>query len=404
MLKQLFLAALAPLALAAPASAIDLETRRLGEEIADRAEAFLRSRQDEETGAWALRPNGPQFPAISALVLDGLLMDPRTDQNDPQVARGIDWVLSFRKPDGGIYDTLPDGTGVLSTYNTAICLSMLTRVHSAEAGAAVQDGVALLKNLQWQESGSRMPDAPNAGEPVPESHPYYGGWGYGNHGRPDISNTQFALQAFEDAGVSADDPAVQRALVFLRRVQMHADVNDMPYAESTRQGGFIYATVPNAESVDSVPGQSQAGAFEETLPDGRTVRNWRSYGSVSYAGFKSLIFADVPRDDPRIEAVLGWIRENYTLDTNPGMGDEGYYYYLLSFGRAMDALDSPTLEVAAGGETREADWAADLIRTLATLQEPDGSFRVRSARWMEDNDVLITAYALIALHHALGHD
>ena len=44
--------------------------------------------------------------------------------------------------------------------------------------------------------------------------------------------------ALQDAGVPGDDPAVQRALVFLERTQMNGATNSMPYAEGSTQGGL----------------------------------------------------------------------------------------------------------------------------------------------------------------------
>ena len=58
----------------------------------------------------------------------------------------------------------------------------------------------------------------------------------------------------------------------------------------------------------------------------------------------------------------------------------------------------PSLEVATeDGSTREANWADDLIDRLAELQNEDGSFRSVNDRWMENDPVLITAYAMVAL-------
>ncbi|MFG0259466.1 MAG: hypothetical protein ACF8LK_03855, partial [Phycisphaerales bacterium JB041] len=37
------------------------------------AVAFLRAQQDAETGGWSVRPDGVDFPAITALVIDGML-------------------------------------------------------------------------------------------------------------------------------------------------------------------------------------------------------------------------------------------------------------------------------------------------------------------------------------------
>ncbi|MCA9312518.1 MAG: hypothetical protein KDA21_14990, partial [Phycisphaerales bacterium] len=109
------------------------------------------------------------------------------------------------------------------------------------------------------------------------------------------------------------------------------------------------------------------------------------------------IYANLDRDDPRVTAALDWIRNNYTVDENPGVGDQGRYYYYVTFARALDAWGTSTIRTGSG----ERDWANDLIDKLAELQQDDGSFRSVNSRWMEGNPVLITAYALIALQHAI---
>ena len=197
------------------------------------------------------------------------------------------------------------------------------------------------------------------------------------------------IQAMHDAGVRADDPAYERALVFLRRVQMDNRVNEMGYAEGSRQGGFIYATVPNAESVDSVPGQSQAGEIDETLTDGTVRPRLRAYGSMTYAGFKSLLYSDLPPDDQRVVSALGWIEANFTVDENLGMGQQGRYYGFSAMGRALSAWGSDEV----GGR----DWRDAVVRAVAGLQEEDGGMRVVHERWMEGDRDLITGYALIAV-------
>ncbi|ETR69545.1 MAG: hypothetical protein OMM_09501 [Candidatus Magnetoglobus multicellularis str. Araruama] len=91
-------------------------------------------------------------------------------------------------------------------------------------------------------------------------HPYYGGIGYGGDDRPDLSNTQLALEAIHAAEayesrlknvipqtvskIEADKKEFglhwKKALVFLARCQNVKAVNKMPYA--TDDGGFIYET------------------------------------------------------------------------------------------------------------------------------------------------------------------
>ncbi|MEZ6241970.1 MAG: prenyltransferase/squalene oxidase repeat-containing protein [Phycisphaerales bacterium] len=380
------------------ALALDVSHHDQGREMATRAADFLRSQQDVATGGWSHNADGPNFPAISGLALTGLLMDPRIDANDPTVRRGLDYVLSYRQSDGGIYD------GALPNYNTAICLSALALVHDADTGAAIQRAQNFLRGLQYHGTENSSAEAPDFTEPVPESHPFYGGVGYGRHGRPDLSNLGFFLQALHDTGVSADDPAVQRALVFLSRTQMQDELNDQPYADGSNQGGFIYATVPDHRSSDGFEGQSEAGDTIETLDDGTSVSRPLAYGTMSYTGFKSLIYADMKRDDPRVTAVRRWISEHYTLDENPGLGEQGLYYYYLALARALDAWGEDEIETRdpETGETTIHNWRTEMIDKLASLQEGDGGFQVRQKRWMENDRSLITSYALIALQIATG--
>src|SRR5690606_4033481 len=232
------------------------------------------------------------------------------------------------------------------------------------ARAAIPPARDFLRTLQYGEASATSGAAANEALRVGKDHPFYGGVGYGNHGRPDNSNLTFFIQAMHDSGVPADDPAFQRALVFLTRTQMHEDVNDMPWAERSRQGGFIYATAESGDGVADNPalarGQSQAGTIEETLDDGTRISRLRAYGSMTYAGFKSYIYADLPRSDPRVQLAFEWIRRNYTLEENPGIGTDGLYYYFVTFARALDALGEPTVEVIENGRAEERSWAGDL--------------------------------------------
>lgn len=461
------------------AQAIDEEHYRQARGMIEKSIEYLRTQQDDATGGWAVMSEGaPQLPAISALVLNGMLMEPDIGPNDPSVARGVEFLMSYRQEDGGIYD------GILANYNTAISLSALAYVNTSESGEAIQAGQEFLTRLQWSEDAIEHPET----GVIAEDHPYYGGVGYGRSGRPDMSNLTLMLQGLRDSGMDCDDEAFERALVFLSRTQMHEDVNGMPYAEGSTQGGFIYATSPNADNMGV--GESKAGTIEETLSDGTTASRLRAYGSMTYAGFKSYLYADLDRDDPRVQMAYDWIRANYTLEENPGVGKDGLYYYFVTFSRAMDAWGLPSIATlgesttltlqtpedvsgtlldyfsqtdlvrfrdGAGSEYRvdtrrseslsalsfddgrtaevigsarasltlrgtteggtdesfdgfeidvrfieTRDWANDLIDRLAELQNEDGSFRSVDDRWMEDNPVLITAYALLALQHAVN--
>jgi squalene-hopene/tetraprenyl-beta-curcumene cyclase len=376
------------LLVAAPASAIDEAHRRQAEEMIDRAIDYLRSQQ-HESGGWSVRENAPVFPGITALATRGLIMQPEIGPDDPAVSRAVDFMLDYAKPSGGIYDR------VLASYNTSICLSALALVEREDAAAAIKPAQDFLRSIQWSEESI---DHPETGE-VDPSHPFYGGVGYGGSSRPDNSNLNKMLQGLKDSGLSSDDPAFQRALTFLERTQMHDSINDMPYADGSTQGGFIYATSPSGDEPGA--GESKAGMITETTPDGRRIERLRAYGSMTYAGFKSYLYANLDRDDPRVQLAYDWIRRHYMLEENPGMGMQGYYYYLLTFSRALDAWGLPTIEIYTEDGVETRDWANDLVDQLAKQQNPDGSFKVEHPRWMEDNPVLITSYALLALQEAI---
>ena len=226
--------------------------------------------------------------------------------------------------------------------------------------------------MQWDESeGKSRDDA------------FYGGAGYGGRSnRPDLSNTSFMLEAFRDTGLPADDPSLKKALVFVSRCQnLKGEFNDQPWAGKVNDGGFIYSTANGGET------------FAGKTADG----GLRSYASMTYAGLKSMIYAGLDPDDPRVKAALTYIKQHYTLDENPGSGEQGLYYYYHTFAKTMFVLGESTIVNAKGVSH---DWRAELIAALAKREQPDGGWVNPADRFMEGDPNLVTAYALLALAYA----
>ena len=115
-------------------------------------------------------------------------------------------------------------------------------------------------------------------------------------------------------------------------------------------GGFFYTV---AAGGSSPAGKSDDGGL-------------RSYGSMTYAGLKSMIFAGVKSDDPRVKAAHHWIEQNYTLTENPGMGGNGLYYYYHTFAKALDAVGS---DYVADKDGTKHDWRQDLADQLAPARQ-----------------------------------
>jgi squalene-hopene/tetraprenyl-beta-curcumene cyclase len=233
----------------------------------------------------------------------------------------------------------------------------------------IKAGQGFLKTMQWDE-----------GEGKSREDAFYGGAGYGgSNSRPDLSNTAFFIEALRDTGVPSNDPNLQKALVFVSRCQnLRSEFNDQNWAGKINDGGFVY-TAANGGS--SMAGKDPNGGL-------------RSYASMTYAGLKSMIYAGLSHDDPRVKAALAYITQHYSLDENPGLGQQGLYYYYHTFAKTMSVLDSPTLTDASGAAH---DWRAELVAALAKRQQADGSWINQADRFMEGDPNLVTAYALLAL-------
>ncbi len=357
----------------APPSTVPLpaEVRKAAAQALDRGTGFLAATQRDD-GSWTLN-NAPD-PALTALAIKCLIRHPHYGASHAAVRRGLDAIRRTARSDGGIH---PEGSG-LRNYYTSVCLMALAAADDPADRDIINRAQAFLKNLQWDETESI--DARNS---------WYGGAGYGKHKRPDLSNTQMMLEALRQSGLPPEDPAYQKALKFIERCQMLSASNDQPFARAADDGGFIYTPVGE--------GESKAGV---EITEGR--QRLRTYGSMTYAGFKSYLYADLAHEDPRVQAAFEWIRAHYTLEHNPNMPQqqsaEGLYYYYQVFAEALQVWGESVIVDAAG---KPHIWRAELCNQLIKRQRPDGSWVNEADRWYEGNPYLVTAYAVLALQTAL---
>lgn len=327
-----------------------------------KAVAFLKTAQADD-GSWT----SPQAPGISGLVTYALL-SAGVSADDPTVVKALRHLESFVQPDGGIYN--PQGTN--ANYETAIVvLAFRAANQDGRYTALLSKADQRLRQLQWDET-----------EHTDRGDVKFGGAGYGRTGdRPDLSNTAFFLEALVAAGAAKDDPAIQKALVFVSRCQnLETEFNTTPFAAKVNDGGFYYTPAAG--------GNSQAG----NTPEG----GLRSYGSMTYAGLKSMIYAGLTPDDPRVKAAIDWIRKFYTVRENPGLGQQGVFYYYQTFAKALATMQFDVFEDAQGVKH---DWRKELAEHLFVMQQPNGSWVNTNARWFEGDPHLATAYVLIALKY-----
>ena len=334
-------------------------TTESARKLTERGIAFLRPRQDAK-GGWSTQ----REPGITALVVTALLRSGQVAPGEPVVTKALAYLEGFISPKGGLSEA-PH-----ANYSTSIALLAFREANAkGRYDRTIKAGQEFLKSMQWDESeGKTRNDA------------FYGGAGYGGtNSRPDLSNTAFFIDTLRDTGLPADDPNLQKAIVFVSRCQnLKSEFNDQPWASKINDGGFVYTAAHNGQSM---AGQTPGGGL-------------RSYASMTYAGLKSMIYAGLARDDPRVKAALAYISQHYTLDENPGLGQQGLYYYYHTFAKTMTVLGESKLTDATG---TSHDWRAELVAALAKRQQPEGSWVNPADRFMEGDPNLVTAYALLAL-------
>jgi Prenyltransferase and squalene oxidase repeat len=321
----------------------------------EKAIAFLRKSQSDD-GSWSAKRAGPGITALvtAALIRSGLPND------DPTVAKGLKYLENSVKKDGGVY------AKGLANYTTSVAILAFTDANkNGKYDTVIKNASVFLKKLQHDDKDVKL-----------------GGVGYDAKSRPDLSNTQFFIDALIASGVPKDDPAIKNALTFVSNCQnLPSEENTQPFAKKASEddkGGLVYVPIDS----DDNPHRTPAGGL-------------RSQGAMTYAGLKSFLYAGVKKEDPRVKAALGWIRRHYTLEENPGLGQAGLYYYYHTFAKAMDAIGDAQF---ADDKGNKHDWRQELFDALKKRQTANGSFINAGDRAFGEQDPsLATAFALLSL-------
>ena len=355
-----------------PVRVTDVSFRHELQRAIDRGLLWLQAHQ-ETNGYWSTADQ----PAITALALMAFQGEPgrRYSQTKlPSLNKGYAFILSCAQPDGGIHQTN------LPNYNTSLCLLALLAADQPEYEPVIRKARQFLVGLQTDFDERGKLDSP-----------FDGGIGYGSkYEHSDMGNTLQALEALyysrrlvEDKDLAeARDLNWAAAIHFLQNCQNLPSHNSQNWASDDPQnkGGFVY-----------YPGHSMAGSVTNAAT-GRVAL--RSYGSISYGGLLSYIYAQLKRDDPRVLAVYEWLRQNYSLDENPGLGAQGLYYYFHTMTKALTLYGVNELELKNG---QKINWRRELGLKLIDLQQRDGSWANDNGRWWEKEPALVTAYAVLSL-------
>jgi hypothetical protein len=320
------------------ASGWGAETADDGRAATRKAAAFLWSKQAPD-GGWHSETYGllRSGQSLTPFVLLALLE--LSDPPKDAVDRAIAFIRASTNGAGEVGRSDPSLEDY-PNFATSLAIRALRR-----AGKPVDRMVEALRTQQFGEVNGWMPE-----------HAPYGGWGMGgpvrrapHPGHVDLSMTRHALQAIGDPS--------GRAKKYLDRCR-NAD------------GGFMFSPV--------VLEANKAGVG-------------KSYGTATADAVLALLALKEPTG-PALE----WLSKRHRVDGVPGFDDEGakwrdgmLYYYL--------AASSQAFREAKGGP---AKWQDAMIRGLVGRQREDGSFRNASFLMKEDDPLIATTFALVALTSA----
>jgi squalene-hopene/tetraprenyl-beta-curcumene cyclase len=365
-----------------PAMQTNAPTRQEVRAAVERGLVFLQKAQNSN-GWWST----PDQPAVTALALTAMNLEPTQRfrrSRTSEMNRGFDYLLSCVKPDGSIQKT------GLANYNTSLSLMALTTAADTNFLPVMVKAREFLASSQIDRGVKGTNDTP-----------FDGGVGYGNkYDHSDMNNTLVAIEAmrasealfpkdfplfpkdFSPAVLPVPDLDWQAVVRFLENCQNLPGTNnsDRVSTDPKDRGGFFY-----------YPGHSMAGGVTNSMTGKVALR---SYGSMSYGGLLSYLYAKLGKDDPRVVAVMDWLRANYTLEENPGMGQQGYFYYLHLLTKALTASGEERLKLSAGAEV---PWRDQVAGRLLRLQQADGSWVNPEPRWWEADPVLATCYAVMTM-------
>jgi hypothetical protein len=310
-------------------------------------------RQQAEDGGWHSRTYGllRSGQSLTPFVLNALL---RAPQDAP--AAGFDHALGFLnrntnkegavgKMDPLLYD--------YPNYATALTVQALQRARRP-AGRLID----WLRTQQLtEEHGWKRDD------------PAYGAWGIGgepriapNPGHVDLSMTRHVVQALAAAGVPASDPVFARARVFVQRCQ-------------NPDGGFFFSTV--------VLDANKAGQ------DGA---QYRSYGTTTADGILALLALGTAPENDRVQAARRWLTAHDRPDGATGFAGLAYQRWTAGLRFYYAAASAEVF-----GKRSE-----DLSASLAATQRGDGSWRNTENLVKEDDPLIATAFAVMALECGAG--
>ena len=171
--------------------------------------------------------------------------------------------------------------------------------------------------------------------------------------------TRHVLQALAAGGLPQSDPAFTRARVFVERCQ-------------NPDGGLFFSTV--------VLDANKAGQAGE---------QYRSYGTTTADGILALLALGTPRQNERLRAAERWLAAHDSPDSTAGFIGPAYQRWTTGLRFYYAAVSAQVF----------ATPNPKLTASLTAAQRSDGSWRNAENLVKEDDPLIATGFAVMALAH-----
>jgi squalene-hopene/tetraprenyl-beta-curcumene cyclase len=224
------------------------------------------------SGGWAFEYENKWYPDVddTAAVLLCLLKQDPASRDSAEVLQATDWVMSMQNKDGGwaAFDVGND-----KRYLNEIPFSDMDSLcdeSCPDVTGRVLEFLGILDKACYKEASERGVEYLRANQESEGS--WFGRWGV-NY----IYGTSHALCGLSRQGILTDDPVVEKAIAWLRKVQ-------------NTDGGW-------GECLESYNHKRLMGVGDSTA----SQTAWALMGLLAY----------LPPGDPEVESGLRWLMENY---------------------------------------------------------------------------------------------
>jgi hypothetical protein len=351
-------------------------------EVLDGAVKWLVAQQDE-SGAFKSRrygamKQGAAMTSLALYALSGTSGETRKE-NRESIERAFEFLMPGTKARGRVAN--PDGSLDHPVYSTAMFLVAAHRFEKELDSELVNTLIKYLVDAQCAEGRGFTSDNPN-----------YGGWDVigpdvmpGKTSGTNVSVTYFVLEAI-DCWL-ADETLTEETRAFVDRKK----VRDWLVRLHKRSGGkgFLFTAQPGSALNKSKTAQGQPRAYSTATCDA-----WSSLCLLREDDWHSDGFNSLEQ----------WLKLNVKASTIFGfeVGDQSgwpaalHFYHLQGLSRVAKPFTQ---------ESSEDEWAAQTCRDISKLlkeaQKQDGRFENESALMRENDPLIATSFAIIALSHLL---